>query len=82
MITLEHARGGIAGPTIDFKEVFGPRHRGEPVAPHVHDEPTPRVPDYDEIARLVSPPVHQEQALPAGRPDADDGERGTPVPAR
>lgn len=82
MITPGYPRGGIAGPAVDFKEVFSPRHRGEPVAPHVHDEPTPRVPDYNKIARLVSPPARRERAAPAGRTDADDGERGAPVPAR
>jgi hypothetical protein len=82
MITPVHVRGGIAGPAVDFKEVFGPRHQGEAVAPHVHEEPRPRVPDYDQIARLVSSPVKQDQAREGDRPDAKDGERRTAVPAR
>jgi hypothetical protein len=81
MIPLD--RGAIGGPAVDFKDIFGPRHRGELVVRHTHDEPTPRVPDYDEIARLVSSPVQQrEQSEPVNRPDPDDGQRGAPVSTR
>lgn len=71
----------LGGPDTDFSEMFRPRHRDEAVSPNVHVEPTPRVPDYGEIGRLVGRPSDETSAHGA-QPDEGDAGRRTAVPAR
>jgi hypothetical protein len=72
--------GALGSRETDCSEVFRHRQRGEMVSPHVHVEPAPRVPDYEEIARLVSRP-QPPTVTHIGR-NRDDAGRRNPVPER
>ena len=37
----------------DYREVFNPREKGQPVDRNLHSEPSQRMTNYIEIARLV-----------------------------
>lgn len=39
----------------DYREVFNPREKGQPVDRSLHSEPSEQVTNYLEIARLVRP---------------------------
>jgi hypothetical protein len=70
----------LAGRDSDYSEVFRHRHRGELVSRNIHVEPAPRVPDYEELARLVGRPrLPKDSAQPS---QIDAGQQRRTVPER
>jgi hypothetical protein len=85
MAVFKEVRGAGAWPGADasrdaeFSEIFRQRHRSEKVSPNVHVEPEPRIPDYDEIARLVRKPRSSETPV-TDRTNQDDAGRRPSLP--
>jgi hypothetical protein len=81
---VNRALEALGNAEVDPNETFRRRPTGTAVRPHVHEEPTTRVPNLEEIGRLVqaAPNGVGVDAQNIGESEDAGSERRSAVPAR